>query len=242
MYHTATVKGGCLIRPVLFCGQIPQEIEAALAAHGYGAVRLPPHKTLPHPVSSHPDMLLSPLPSGKLLITKDYFDQNEALLSPYRDSFLVTDEPLGAIYPDDVKLNALAIGDTLYGGKTLARTLKNAYKTVITVKQGYTACSACRIGKGIVTADPSLYKALSENGVKVLLISPGGITLEPYGTGFIGGASVALSDTLTAFFGKIESHPDYPRIAAFAKAQNVTLLSLSDIPLADYGGGYLKPE
>ena len=242
MYHTATVKGGFFIRPVLFCGEITKAQEKTLDTLGYSVFRLPPHVTLPHPVRCHPDMLMARLPSGKLLLTRNYFEANEKRLSPFIAHFDFCEDTLESCYPDDTKLNALAIKDTLFGGKTTATALREAYKHFVFVKQGYTHCAACKVGQGIITSDASLYRALVANDVDTLFIQAGHIALSPYDTGFIGGASLPLSESLTVFFGKLEDHPDYERMAAFAKKQGATLLSLSDEPLADFGGGYLLSE
>ena len=242
MNHTATVKGGFLIRPVLFCGDITKAQETRLQALGYSVFRLPPSRHLPEAVARHPDMLFSPLPGGRLLLSRDYYEEHEKALAPYRTQLLLTEDTLERDYPSDVKFNALALNGILYGGKTLSRELMRHYGRTVTVKQGYTHCSACQVGRGIITQDPSLYKALTENGVETLLIRSGHITLNPYDTGFIGGASIPLSDTLTAFFGKIEDHPDYKAMQVFAARLGAELLSLSDEPLSDFGGGYLLPR
>lgn len=239
MYHTKTVKGGCHIRPVLFCGNISAKMKEALLFLGYTPFCMPEHQRLPKAITSHPDMLACPLPNGKLLLTKDYYEQNQDALSAFSSLFELTDDPLGQSYPDDVKLNALAINDTLFAGKTVSPSLASHYPNVVTVKQGYTHCSACRVGNGIITQDKPLYHALLCEGIDCLLICEGYISLPPYNTGFIGGASITLSPNLTAFFGKIEDHPDYFAIKSFAKAQNTRILSLSDEPLSDFGGGYL---
>ncbi len=242
MYHTKTVKGGCFIRPVLFCGDIPKPMEDTLSSLGYRILRLPPDDSLPAPVNCHPDMLMAELPSGKLVISRSYFDKNEAILSDYRSFFEFSDDTLGKTYPEDVKLNALKTGNTLFCGKTASKTLTEQYGKVVTVKQGYTHCAACKIGKGVVTADPSLCKALIAEGIDTLLISSGHIILKPYNTGFIGGASLMLKDTLTVFFGKVEAHPDYKKIRDFAHKHGADILSLSDEPLSDFGGGYIVSD
>lgn len=239
MYHTATVKGGFSIRPVLLCGDIPKSAEDRLFSLGYDVRRLLPHPALSSPVACHPDMLMTRLPSGKLLIPERYFHLYEAFFSPFRENFVLCDEELSESYPHDTRYNALSIGGKLFGGKALASKLLDCYPEVIRVAQGYTHCSAAVVGKGVITADIPLYRALISHGIPALLISSGHIALKPYDTGFIGGASLTLSDKLTAFFGRIEDHPDHHIMRAFAEQQNATLLSLTHDPLADFGGGYL---
>ena len=239
MYHTKTVKGGCHIRPVLFCGDVSKVMEEKLSSYGLEILRLPKNATLPEPISRHPDTLMAELPSGKLLVFRAYYEENRAILEHYARFFEFCNDTLGEHYPDDTKLNALKMENTLFCGKAVSKTLAERYEKIVTVKQGYARCAAAKIGRGIVTADPSLHKALVKEGIDTLLISSGHILLKPYDTGFIGGASLTLSESLTVFFGKIEDHPDYPAILAFAQKQNSEILSLSDEPLSDLGGGYL---
>lgn len=239
MYHTATVKGGFSIRPVLFCGEIPKAYEDALTSLGYEVRRLPPFSALDFPVASHPDILFCQLPSGKLLTSRHYLQEHSAFFAPLSSHLVPCDSRPQSPYPTDTVFNAFAIGSTLFGGKALANELTRYYPDIVTVPQGYTHCSAAIVGSGVITQDKPLYHALLQKGVHALLISSGAIRLPPYDTGFIGGASITLSDTLTVFFGKIEDHPDYPAMAAFAQSENATLLSLTNTPLADYGGGYL---
>ncbi|MBQ7364738.1 MAG: hypothetical protein IJW46_03995 [Clostridia bacterium] len=239
MYHTATVKGGFSIRPVLFCGEISACQEKRLCALGYTVRRLPPFSRLDKPVRCHPDMLIAPLPSGKLLLSRAYYEEHPAFFAPFLDKLVLSEDSPQKRYPEDVLFNALPVGETLFGGNTVSQELRCHYPHFVPIRQGYTHCAAASVGRGIITADRSLYTALTEHGVDALLITPGAITLSPYDTGFIGGASLALSERLTVFFGRLNDHPDYQPMLAFAKRQNATLLSLSDEPLTDCGGGYL---
>ena len=205
---------------------------------GYALTVLPPFSLLASPVATHPDMLLFPL-GECILLHETYYRENKGFFDALPFSFVTTSEPIGKDYPQDILLNALPWHDTVYGHSAISQTIKGAFPRHIPVKQGYTRCSAAMVGKGVITQDKTLFCALQANGVRSLLIRPGHIRLDGYDYGFIGGASVALSQNLTAFFGKIESHPDYIAMQAFAKEQNAELLSLSDEMLCDCGGGFL---
>ena len=242
MYNNQAVKGGYHIRPVLFCGDISKKQEDTLFSLGYSPVKLPPFSHLDERVATHPDMLLFPLEDG-ILMNRAYYDEHKAFWERFPFSFLLSDEAIEKDYPNDVLFNALPVGSTLYGGKTVSKQILSTFSRFVPVKQGYTRCSSCKVGGGIITQDKTIFRSLQQDGIEALLISSGHITLKGYDTGFIGGASVALSDTVTAFFGRIEDHPDYESISEFARRQNVTLLSLSNEPLTDYGGGFLcTPE
>lgn len=237
MYNNQAVKGGYHIRPVLFCGDISSKPENTLLALGYTPVRLPPFSQFDKRVATHPDMLLFPMEHG-ILTHQAYYGEHRAFFESLPFSFVLTNERIGKDYPNDVVFNALAIGSTVYGGKTVSKHILSAFSRHEPVRQGYTRCSSCIVGRGIVTQDVTIARALQKNGVETLLIRPGHIHLNGYGTGFIGGASLTLSNKLTAFFGKIEDHPDYQAIQAFANRQGVKLLSLSNEALTDFGGGF----
>ena len=238
MYNNQAVKGGYHIRPVLFCGDISQTQQETLLSLGYDPVKLPPFSRLDCRVATHPDMLLFPLEYG-ILMHKAYYEEHTDFFKSLPFSFVLSDEAIGRDYPKDVLFNALPMEKRVYGGKTVSKTILSAFSGFVPVKQGYTRCSSCKVGGGVITQDKTVFSALKKDGIEALLISSGHIVLEGYDTGFIGGASLTLSDTVTAFFGKIEDHPDYEIISEFARRQNVTLLSLSNEPLTDYGGGFL---
>lgn len=239
MYNTKAVKGGSTIRPFLFCGKLSQKAENALLALGYTPVLLPPFSKLPTPVASHPDMLLFPYGEG-FLTAGSYYREHREFFDALSLPLTLTEEEIGAKYPHDVLLNAFAIEGKIFGGKHISKRIASLGKH-IAVAQGYARCSVSFFGKGSVTSDPSLYAALTAEGVDTLLIEAGNILLEGYGYGFIGGASLTLSPTLTAFFGRLEDHPDFERMQDFAAKKGVTLLSLTNEPLTDCGGGFLYP-
>ena len=92
------------------------------------------------------------------------------------------------------------------------------------------------VGDAVVTADSGIYLAAKSHSIDSLLISQGGVGIEKYGYGFIGGASGKLCKGKTAVFGNILSHPDGKKILAFANAHGEEIISLGEAPLFDYGG------
>ena len=104
------------------------------------------------------------------------------------------------------------------------------------IKQGYAKCSSMLLGDAVVTADTGIYRTAAAHGIDALLISQGGVEIEKYDTGFIGGASGALGKGKTAVFGDIRSHPDGKKILAFARAHGEEIISLGKGALFDYGG------
>ena len=224
---------------ILVSGNIPDACVKTLSSLGFGVKKLPPFSRLAAPVSSHFDMLIFPL-GDKLLTHRAYYEENGSFFDGLGLPFVLSDEPFSGVYPRDILFNALDCGN----GTLLSNTeytssfLKNAYPSLVGVKQGYTRCSCAQVGKGFITADKGIAKALERLGVPSLLITPGSVALPGYGYGFIGGASLRLDGHTTAFFGDISTHPDADKIFAFAKDLGVTLVNLSDSFLTDVGGGW----
>jgi hypothetical protein len=99
------------------------------------------------------------------------------------------------------------------------------------------------IGKGMLVfcgfsqqdTEAGIEKALKNNGVEVLLISPGNIELKGFDYGFIGGAGFYNNGTVY-FFGNVKKHPDYDKIKQFCDSYNSDIEILcQDMPLTDIG-------
>ena len=137
-------------------------------------------------------------------------------------------------------MNALVIGKTIFcKTDTVSEAImelarRGGYKICHT-KQGYPACSVLSFGECAITADKGLASLMEKNGIRVTLISSGGISLPPYEYGFIGGASGVYEDKIY-FFGDLSSHPDGEIISKAIRDGGFTPISLSDEPLADFGG------
>jgi len=211
---------------------IPQTMTTAIAERGYKVILLPPSDVLDTPVCCHPDMLCINL-SGRMLMQKDYYETNRSYF--HNLPIITTDEPMGKKYPSDILLNALCVGETVYGRKEISNVIKRSRSRHIEVRQGYTRCSTLLLENAAVTADKTIAKALRADGMEILEIVPGNIRLDGYDCGFIGGAS-AVIEREVLFFGNIDTHPDGKAIKAFIKSKGYEPTSLSDEPLYDHGG------
>ena len=67
-------------------------------------------------------------------------------------------------------------------------------------------------------------------------LNPGGIGIERYDTGFIGGACGLVDRDTLGFFGNVEEYGRYDALRAFFEPLGVRLLSLGGEALFDYGG------
>jgi hypothetical protein len=208
-------------------------------------VKLPPFSALDRRVASHPDMLIFGL-DGKLFVCKDYYDeakeQIDFIASRSELEIVLTSDTLSDVYPHDVAFNSFVVCDTLFGNeKYISQEIKDEAEAtgvkLCSVKQGYAKCSTVVLKNAVISADKGICDAAESLGADALLISAGGVALDGYDCGFIGGASIKLSGDCVAFFGDIKYHPSHEKIREFANAHNVRLIALSDEPLIDFGGG-----
>ena len=221
----------------------PHEAEETLNRLGHRTLRLPPHPNLPEPVASHPDMLLFFAPNA-ILCTKSYYEiaarELEEIASVYGFPLRLIEKEYGGVYPHDVLLNALPIGNRLFcNTKAVADELLALCLQPFHVNQGYTKCSALPLGKdALITADASIAASARNCGIDVLQICEGHISLSGYGYGFIGGcASFAPRGGVnTVFFcGDVSRHPDYNQINGFFQEHGYSITNLSNNCLCDTG-------
>ncbi|MGN0452933.1 MAG: DUF6873 family GME fold protein [Ruminococcus sp.] len=150
-------------------------------------------------------------------------------------------ETLEEKYPGNVLLNAVFIRNKLFCkvsaiSKRVCDYCNAMGIELINVNQGYTKCSTLIVSdNAVITADETIYKAMSENRVRCLKIRAGYIKLQDADYGFIGGASGRVGDKIL-FFGDISKHPDCADIIGFIKSENAQYFVLSDEPLTDIGG------
>ena len=240
MLNTAKCEVDEVFRPYLLCSEnIRKEDELSLSEY-FSIIKLRAFSMLEGPVASHADMLICPL-GDTLALHGLYYAENKDLFDEFDKLKIKTvqaNESVDKKYPSDILLNGLFLSQTLYGRiDRLSSLLTNYAKDTVFVRQGYTRCSVCKLNENaIITADKSIADAASARGVDVLLITSGHTLLDGYNYGFIGGASLTYRDKIF-FFGKIENHPDYVKMRDFAEKHSVKLISLSDLPLSDIGGG-----
>lgn len=187
------------------------------------------HKKLQIPVSSHPDMTI--LPIGDVFVCEpSSYDYYRSFLGGRVVSGKTT---LSSHYPNDIAYNVLIYKNKAFGKKdyidsNVLKELKKRDIELINVNQGYAKCSCAVCSNGVVTADDSIFKALCENNVNSLKITPGHVKLAGYDYGFIGGASGVIDGKLT-FFGDISKHPDFLKIKEFCDFDYFADFNLTDI-------------
>lgn len=190
------------------------------------------------PEQKHADMHV-------LTINKDIFllsecSQLKNSLAEYKP--VICSKRVGKSYPENIQLNFLYLNNKIFGKlSAIAPELKqyciNNDIKMINVNQGYCRCSTLVISdNAVITADSSIEKALSKEGIEVLRISEGNIRLEGFDYGFIGGAGAKIDDKII-FLGNICMHPDYIKIKDYIFRHNLEIKIISpNMPLTDIGG------
>ena len=226
--------------------RVSKKLENALCDYADKIIKLPPHPLLAPPVASHPDMLLW-LCGAELAVLKGYAEIAMQAFSELTDAGLEikeTPETPSETYPRDVLLNCATVGDKIIANTKSASALvkelsKSNGKQLLHTPQGYAKCSTAVLSdNAVITADRSIHTVAENNGISSLLISPGGVRLEGYDYGFIGGASATTGDNIL-FFGDLATHPDGERIYDFCLSQGKIPMSLTNEPLYDYGTGII---
>ena len=225
--------------------RIKAQEKAALEAEGFSVLSCPASPLLPPPIAHHPDAIMALL--GKTLYCYEgYYKENAAFFEalakacPHLTVQTLKDAQT-SLYPGDCAYNLLFIGrHAFFNPKGLSPALSEACEAdgffIHPVHQGYAACTVCALGdRHAITADGGMEKALRREGISVLKIAEGGISLPPYESGFIGGAS-GCYEKKVYFFGNITKHPSHKEIARFLSQAGFLPVSLSKEPLCDLGG------
>ncbi len=229
------------MRYVITDNRIDKKCEIALKSRGLELVKMPPFSALQEPVSVHPDMLLF-IGQGKLVCHKEYFniaeEQIRKISNISNSEIVISEEEIGREYPRDIVFNAAPVGDMLICKRdAISEKIARLYgeEKIINVKQGYAKCSVCVVSdRAIITADRSIARGAEKKGIDTLLVSPGGVRLDGYDCGFIGGAS-GTDEENVYFCGNTDLHPDGDKIKEFCEKHGKNAVSLSDEPLYDYG-------
>lgn len=226
----------------------PEALVGMLGREGYAVLRLPRAPHLPAPVAAHPDLSVFFAPDA-VCATAEYAHcaQKElacicrAVDRPLR---IVTGK-VGSLYPQDVLLDALPIGGLLFClpcATAPELTAHPAYRTVA-VKQGYAKCATLPIGNtALASADPSILRAAEKQGLEAVRLTAGGIVLDGYDTGFIGGAAsfAPYGGCDTVFFcGDLGRYPDGAKLTAAITAHGLRICDVKGAPLTDIGTIFL---
>ena len=222
---------------------MPEDIKRGIQENGFEIIELPPSSVLQPQVASHPDMLV--YFGEKLITSRDYYavakTEIDEILRISGKSVEFASEVIKSDYPFDVRFNAFTVGNCLFcseKGVSVAVTddAKCRGLEIVYVKQGYAKCSTVVVGENaIITADGGIASAAkSRRGIDTLVVSTGGVRLDGYDTGFLGGASGTFGDKVF-FCGNLGGHLECAKITEFCEKHGKKVVSLSSSPLFDVG-------
>lgn len=207
---------------------MPDEIKENLYNFGIETVTAPVCSALTSELKYHPDIVLNN-PAQSIWYCIGDTNMNNLLTKG--------EATLADKYPKDCAYNCFIIDGVLYGGKNVAQEIKKYSERHIVIAQGYTKCSTVILSaESFITSDISVYKALVKEGKNVLKVSNGGILLNGYSCGFIGGCTGVLGNKILSVTGNAKLLEDYDLIQGFCKNIGYDVVSLSKAQPYDYGG------
>ncbi len=190
--------------------RLPKKQIEKLCDIGISPIFLEADERLPSPMASHADMLIF-RHEKTLICSEQYFEQHPetktAIFSASQYDIRLCDIQLADKYPYDASFNAKVIGNSLFCksdtvSKEIIKYAEEANLKIISVKQGYPACTVFAVnGSFAVTSDMGMKKAMENEGIDVFFVPEcEKILLPPYKNGFIGGCT-AIYKNLIFFFG-----------------------------------------
>lgn len=211
-----------------------------------GVVTLGKNPRLPSAVAAHADMQLLCV-GDTYVIAENLAESAPAayrLLCRSGKRVILSEAPLSERYPCDCILNAKPLGKRLLcrvasTDEAVKRLCAKTGIELLNVKQGYAACSTLVFKYAAVTADRGIASALSEIGFDVLKLESGGIRLDGYDYGFIGGASFFDPVQNTVFFFGTPERGMSGLLEEFLKRHSTGCRFLSETPLYDCGGAVI---
>lgn len=214
----------------------------SLESSGLQPVFIPDNPHVDKRLSGHGDLSVF-YPGGDKIFLAPHL-KNSTFSEKLQKSGLKTvflDMIQGEKYPDDAQMNICRLGSFFIHSpgvshRALSKELISIGLTPISVRQGYIKCCVCPTGEGsLISSDPGIEKSCLEHGLEVLKISPGFISLEGFGYGFIGGSAFMPDEKTLAFTGRIDAHPDAVRILEHLEKHGIKPLFLTDRPIFDIG-------
>ncbi len=219
----------------------PVDVFNSLYEMGIKTIPTIPSINLQSYVANHPDMVLTPLEDGSVVVAPSVWEYYNMELAKFGIKVIKGNVEPSAKYPDDIPYNAAFLENTLI------HKLNNTEKAILDLaerskiiklntKQGYSKCSLAIVdNKSAITSDKGMANLLQSNGFDILLIKQGYIDLPGMQYGFIGGATGLLSPKEMAITGNLNRHPDKARIEEFITQKGIKLIYLSDKPAVDIG-------
>lgn len=196
-----------------------------------------PLNFLPKGLMYHADLQIHYLGEGTFVSCPENYEYYSENLGKIGARVIKGETSLSSTYPLDIAYNVARVGNRAYHNYRYTDLKITSYFAVngistINIKQGYAKCLMAVTGENsFITSDRGIYNALKEVNADALLIEEGGINLEGFACGFIGGAAVLIDKNKIFITGSLKNHPSEHKIRSFLEEQEIELLESVGTPL-----------
>ena len=228
-------------RSIIVDGRVSREIYDNLRTLNLRVIKTIKCSKVQEAISYHPDIVIHPINHNTYITSPDMFNYYSEIFKKDDVKLIKGDTCLGYNYPEDIPYNVGRVGNYAvhnlkYTDEKLKYYLEKEGIEFIDVKQGYSKCSLGVIGNNqAITSDDTIYKKLSQRGVKVLLIEEGDIELTGFNYGFIGGSMGNIDEDRVLFAGSLVGNKNEDRIRKYIGQENKEIVELSTNKLVDLG-------
>ncbi len=231
------------MRSVFLAADSDVRLQEFFSGNGYQIKLIRTSGIVQEPVSCHPDMFMCCLGSdgdAHIIFCPDIGDVIRQDSGSSFSLFRPGSSSLKRDYPYDIAYNAACTGryfihNLRYTDPVLLSFARSSGMKLVDVRQGYAKCSTVIVDEdSIITYDRGLAESCRKAGMDVLTVSPGHVLLPGYDTGFIGGASGCIGDTVY-FNGDLTAHPDSEAIISFIEKCGLKVRWFTGRPLTDIG-------
>lgn len=196
-----------------------------------------PVSLLPKGLMYHADLQIHYLGDGVFVSCPETYEYYREKLGKIGARVVKGEKGLGGTYPSDIAYNVARVGNKAYHNSRYTDSkIKECFKEngipLVNIRQGYAKCLTAVTGENsLITSDCGIYNAAIKSGADALLIEPGGIKLEGFDYGFIGGAAALIDKNKLFVTGSLKNHPSEHKIRSFLEKQEVELFESEGTPI-----------
>lgn len=200
---------------------------SALPVPGIKTVVPPAISVLPSSMQRHADLQICHLGENVLLAEPTVYAYYKEVLSPLGFEILKGKKRVGSTYPYDAAYNIGRVGNAAFLNPKIADPVALYYFEtqgiqVISVRQGYAKCAILPVDEAsLITADAGVARAAKHAGFSVLEIAPGGVRLDGFLYGFLGGAAGKTGKKTLYVTGSLSRHPSFSEILSFLEKRGI---------------------
>ncbi len=227
---------------VIIDGRVNTEIEKYFLELGYEIIRIKKHDNIYSEISSHTDIFCLKLGNTVICEKNSISD----ILDNKYDC--INGDNVENIYPKVAAYNVcvidnFAIHNLKITDKKILNKLNDMKYTLIDVKQGYSRCSILPLGnKSCITSDKGIYNKLIQNDFDVLYLDSSELDIKLFNkdgtysnmSGFIGGCSCVLNDTVI-FFGDVDKLKCKEKLINYINLKGYKIKDFKNMDVIDYG-------